>query len=150
MLLFCLAAQLTLCPSLVPGWRVRSDCTRSPASRGSSTSRPCGGRCVCLGGTPPLGKSRSDRLPCFDHAHSSRSSQLSIYDAPTSTTSLVAIRSPVQAEVGHARRWLQESYDGLRARAREGAQVWIGWEGKAEGACCQPGWCARVTTAARG
>nr|CRX79155.1 hypothetical protein [Leucosporidium scottii] len=57
---------------------------------------------------------------------------LPIYDAPTPPATLVSAPSPLQDQVGEARRFLQSNYDALHLHARAGAQQWIGWENTAE------------------
>ncbi|ORY45428.1 apolipo protein O-domain-containing protein [Leucosporidium creatinivorum] len=57
---------------------------------------------------------------------------LPIYDSPAPPATLVAAPSPLQDQVGEARRFLQSNYDALHLNARAGAQQWIGWENTAE------------------
>lgn len=59
--------------------------------------------------------------------------QLPIYDSPAPPATLVPAPSPLQDQVGEARRFLQSNYEALHLHARAGAQQWIGWENSAEG-----------------
>lgn len=62
------------------------------------------------------------------------SQNLSIYDQPTASTTLVPVKSPLQDQVGEARYVLLDSYEVARKRVREGTRAWIGFETEAEGA----------------